>query len=436
MLDIARGLAREFSWTRMLGGDEPDLSATVARIVEAVRREGDAALQRFSKEFDRVSNVGADNLRVPDEVVEAAHLAVPSSVRAALCEAAERIRAFHSAVLPQPTEVVGSHGERLGMVWHALGRVGVYAPGGRAAYPSTVLMNAIPAQVAAVPEIVLVSPPASPSPWPHPLVLVAAQLAGVTEIYAVGGAQAIAALAYGTETIRRVDKIVGPGNRYVASAKRLVMGDVGLDSIAGPSEVFVLADKTAQARVIAADVLAQAEHDEDAGCVVLATDRPLLDEVALQLEVQLSRLPRREIAAASLSAAGALLYAETMEEALGVVERAAPEHVELLVDDARRYLPRLRTAGAVFVGMHTPEAVGDYFAGPNHVLPTHGTARYASGLSVHDFLRRNTYVEYTAEALAAHADAVVTLARAEGLDGHAASVCCRVAPDWGDGKHE
>ncbi|GMA49664.1 histidinol dehydrogenase [Alicyclobacillus contaminans] len=429
---LKRVPASEWQWQRTQGADTTRQDA-VRAVIQAVRVEGDAAVRRFTAKYDGVA--GATNpdfsLRVSPDAMAAAYAALAPAIREALERAADRIRNFHALQKRSDITRTGTDGERLGLVWRPLQRVGVYAPGGRAAYPSTVLMNVIPAQVAGVPEIVLVSPPQSDTGLPHPLVLAAAHLLGVDEVYRMGGAQAVAALAYGTESIRKVDKIVGPGNAYVAHAKRWVSGDVGIDNIAGPSEVFIVADETANPAYVAADMLAQAEHDPDAGAVCVTTHEPLADALDKALAQQLAALPRRDVAAASLEAWGAVVVAKSMDEALAVVNRAAPEHVELLVAQPDRWLARVHTAGAVFLGSHTPEPVGDYYAGTNHVLPTFGTARFASGLGVDDFVRRMSWVEYTPAALRAHAADIRALAEAEGLQAHAAAVAIREQEEEG-----
>jgi histidinol dehydrogenase len=427
-MQIWRGPLDAFRWRRS-PGTHPEAAAAVQQILADVRRDGDAALRRWTATLDGVDPAGVpDWPLVREDALARAWSGLSETLRAALTEAAARIRAFHERQLPRDDEDDGPRGERLGVTWRPIRRVGVYVPGGRAAYPSTVLMNVIPAQVAGVSEIALASPP-GPDGQPHPLVLAAAHLLGVRTVYAVGGAQAIAAFAAGTATIAPVDKIVGPGNLYVALAKRAVMGEVGIDSIAGPTEVFIVAGPEAPPNWTAADLLAQAEHDTEAGAVVLSPSPGFLDAVAQELDRQLVLLPRRTIAEAALAHWGALVHVPDLEAAVAAVNEAAPEHVELLLppEEAFRWLPRIDRAGAVFLGPYTPEAVGDYFAGPNHTLPTHGTARYASGLGVHDFLRRMTYVAYTADTLAVHAAAITALAEAEGLAGHARSVTVRVA---------
>ncbi|WP_407655265.1 histidinol dehydrogenase [Alicyclobacillus dauci] len=419
----------EFEWQRT-PSTALDAAVRVDEIIRDVRQRGDAALRHWTTTLDGVASANdeAFSFRVPTGELEAAYHALSTETREALQAAADRIRTFHEAQWPEDFTLYGDHGEQLGMVWRALRRVGVYAPGGRGAYPSTVLMDVIPAQVAGVRSIALMSPP-GPDGLPHQDVLAAAYLLGVDEVYRVGGAQAIAALAYGTPSIPKVDKIVGPGNLYVALSKKQVMGDVGIDSIAGPSEVFIVADENADARFVAADMLAQAEHDVEAGALCVSNSRALLQAVAVELEAQLATLPRREIAAEALNRWGALVKVDRLEDAIQLLNRVAPEHVEVLADEPERFLPDIQFAGAVFLGGYTPEPVGDYYAGSNHVLPTHGSARYASGLGVHDFLRRMSVVAYSADTLRAHTDHIVTLARAESLEAHARAVLVRREAD-------
>ncbi|WDL99352.1 histidinol dehydrogenase [Alicyclobacillus sp. ALC3] len=421
--------ARSFSWSRVNSHDA-DAMATVAGIVSAVRTMGDAALRRYTVQFDGIDAAQSESWspQVPASALETAWADLPEALQDALHRAADRIREFHQTQLPKAIDLSGDMGEWFAMVWRSLSRVGVYAPGGRAAYPSTVLMNVIPAQVAGVDHIVLASPPQRDTGLPHPYVLAAAHMLGVKDVLCLGGAQAVAAMAYGTETLARVDKVVGPGNLYVALAKRAVMGDVGIDSIAGPSEVFIVADNTADPRYVAADMLAQAEHDVEAGTVLVTTEPTLCEAVEAELNRQLESLPKRDIAAAALARWGAFVVADNLDEAIATVNAAAPEHVEVIVEDPERALSQIRFAGAVFLGPYTPEPVGDYYAGPNHVLPTHGSARFASGLGVLDFLRRMTVVAYTPETLATHSADIVTLAEAEGLHGHARAVTIRQGP--------
>jgi histidinol dehydrogenase len=406
------------------GGVAPDLLARAAAIVDDVRRQGDAALVELTKRFDGVE-LSVEELRVSEAEWDAA--AVPADLEGALVEAARRIEAFHRHQLPHSWWIRDEHGSLLGQQVTPLDRVGCYVPGGTAAYPSTVLMNLIPARVAGVRELVVISPP-GPDGRLAPVVLAAARLAGATEAYKAGGAQAIAALAYGTASIRRVDKIVGPGNIYVALAKRLVFGEVGIDTIAGPSEVVVVADRTADPGHVAADLLAQAEHDALARVVCL-TDAPAVAEaVRAQVARQCPRLLRAEIASAAVRDHGAVVVTRDLAEAVEIANRLAPEHLELAVADPFGWLPAVRHAGAIFLGPHTPEVVGDYLAGPNHVLPTGATARFASGLSVEDFVKRSNLVHYTPAGLRAAWPHLARLAAAEGLQAHSEAARRRVEP--------
>lgn len=389
----------------------------VVEIVEAVRHDGDAAVLELTKRFDGAS-LSAAELSVPEAEWAAAESRLAAPVRAALAEAARRVEAFHRLQLPRSWWITDEHGSLLGQQVTPLDRVGFYVPGGTAAYPSTVVMSLVPARVAGVRQLVVVSPP-GPDGRLDPVVLAAARLAGATEAYRVGGAQAIAALAYGTATIPRVDKIVGPGNLYVALAKRLVAGDVGIDAIAGPSEVVVVADGRAPAAHVAADLLAQAEHDVLARAVCLTDAPDLAEAVAAEVPRQLARLPRSAIASAAIRDHGAVVLTRDVAEAIEIANRLAPEHLELAVADPFAWLPRVRHAGAIFLGCHTPEVVGDYLAGPSHVLPTGTTARFGSGLSVEDFVKRSSLVQYTPAGLAAAWPHLRVLAAAEGLHGHA-----------------
>ncbi|MGH7313578.1 MAG: histidinol dehydrogenase [Candidatus Rokuibacteriota bacterium] len=396
---------------------DPEIPRAVDEILRAVRERGDAALLELTARFDRLAVPTAAALAIPRGELEAAERALDPSVRAALVYAAERIDRYHAAALPKAWRITDEHGSILGQDVRALERVGIYVPGGRAAYPSTVLMTAVPARVAGVPEIVLVTPPGADGRV-DPTVLASARIAGVTEAWRLGGAQAIAALAYGTATIRKVDKIVGPGNVYVALAKSRVFGEVGIDMVAGPSEVLVIADDHADPEWIAADLLAQAEHDPLARAV-LVTDAPDLTlRVAQALGAQLGRLARKDIAAEALQAHGALVLVRTLEEAAELANLLAPEHLELLVRVPQALLPRVRHAGAIFVGGRTPEVVGDYVAGPSHVLPTAGTARFSSPLGVEDFVKRSSVIEYSGAGLQAALPHLRTLADIEGLGGH------------------
>jgi histidinol dehydrogenase len=412
------------------GAVDPDIARRVAEIVAAVRERGDAALLDFTRRFDRVA-LTAPELAVGPAEYAAAERVVGETTLRSLRYAAERIERFHRECAPRSWRVKDDNGSRLGQEVRPLDRVAVYVPGGRAAYPSTVLMTVVPARVAGVREIVLVSPPAADRSL-NPVVLAAARIAGVTETYRVGGAQAVAALAYGTETIRRVDKIVGPGNIYVALAKARVFGDVGIDMVAGPSEVLVVADDSADATFVAADLLAQAEHDPMARAVLLTPSSALREAVAAELARQLAVLPRREIAGAAMASHGALVLTASLEEAVDLANGLAPEHLELQVADPEGLLARVRHAGAVFLGRHTPEVVGDYVAGPNHVLPTGGTARFSSALSTEDFVTRLSVIEYSREGLAEAGPHVAELSRVEGLEGHGAAAAVRIARAGGE----
>jgi histidinol dehydrogenase len=395
---------------------DPEIHRSVGEILATVRARGDAALVELTERFDRVALAPA-GLAVTEAEYDKAERQVGEPTLAALRYAAARIEAFHRAAMPRAWSMTDACGSRLGQEVRPLERVGIYVPGGRAAYPSTVLMTAVPARVAGVREIVLVSPPSADGSV-NAAVLAAARIAGVTEAYRVGGAQAVAALAYGTETIRRVDKIVGPGNIYVALAKSRVFGDVGIDMLAGPSEVVVIADEGANPAFVAADLLAQAEHDPMARAVLLTPSTPLLEAVAEETARQLATLPRRDIAAAALDANGALVLTGSLAEAVDVANRLAPEHLELSVAEPDALLARVRSAGAVFLGHHTPEVVGDYVAGPNHVLPTGGTARFASALSTDDFVKRLSVIQYSTRGLAEAWPHLAELARVEGLEAH------------------
>ena len=404
---------------------DPGIHRQVAAILAAVRDKGDAALVELTERFDGVA-LEPTGLGVTAAEFDAAESQVGERTMEALRYAARRIEAFHREAMPRAWSMEDANGSRLGQDVRPLDRVGIYVPGGRAAYPSTVLMTAVPARVAGVREIVLVSPPGADGLL-HPAVLAAARIAGVTEAYRVGGAQAIAALAYGTDTIRRVDKIVGPGNIFVALAKARVFGEVGIDMLAGPSEVLVIADAAADPVFVAADLLAQAEHDPMARSVLLTPSRELADRVAVETERQLGTLARRDIAERALRQNGALVLTRDLEEAVEVANRLAPEHLELLVADPRALLAGVRNAGAVFLGAYTPEVVGDYVAGPDHVLPTGGTARFASALGPEDFVKRLSVIEYTTRGLAEAWPHLAELARVEGLGGHGAAAAVRIA---------
>ncbi len=399
------------------------VDAAVSAIIASVRARGDAALIEHTARFDRLTlTPGA--LRVTSFEIEAAAAEVAPALRDALDLAARRIEAFHTAQRPADLELTDGEGLTLGMRWRPLDAVGLYVPGGKAAYPSSVLMNAIPARIAGVPRVAICVP--CPDGILNPLVLAAARRAGVAEIYRVGGAQAIAAMAFGTETIGAVDRIVGPGNAYVAEAKRQVFGRVGIDAIAGPSEVVVIADRANDPRLVAIDLLAQSEHDEAAQAILITDDREFADAVTAALAAELASLPRAAIAGASWEAHGAIIIVRERDQAIELVNRLAPEHLQLMLPDADAVFARIRHAGAVFLGSLCPEALGDYVAGPNHVLPTGRTARFASGLSVFDFLKRTTSVRADRAGLAAIGPAAVALARAEGLEAHARSIALRL----------
>jgi histidinol dehydrogenase len=403
-----------------------DVDTVVRDIIARVREEGDTALVDYTKRFDRL-DLTEKGVAVSEAEVDAAMAEVDADTLAALRFAHERITAHHARQMPQDDRYVDPVGVELGSRWTAVEAVGLYVPGGTASYPSSVLMNAVPARVAGVERIVMTVP--SPDGQLNPLVLAAARLAGVSEIYRVGGAQAIAALAYGTETIAPVAKIVGPGNAYVAAAKRRVFGTVGIDMIAGPSEVLVIADGNNDPAWLAADLLAQAEHDAAAQSILITDDAPLADAVEAEVERQLARLPRGEMAAASWRDFGAVILVADLADAAPLANRIAAEHLELAMDDAEAYLDKIRNAGAVFLGRHTPEVIGDYVGGSNHVLPTARSARFSSGLSVLDFVKRTSLLKLGPEQLRLLAPAAITLARAENLDGHAASVAIRLNPE-------
>jgi histidinol dehydrogenase len=406
---------------------DPAVDATVARIVGDVRARGDAALLDYTRELDRVSATSVAALEITAAEMSDALHALPEATRAALQTAATRIRAFHERQKLASWSYRDADGSEYGQRVLALDRVGIYVPGGKAAYPSSVLMTAIPAHVAGVPEIVMVVP--APGGVRNPLVLGAAHLAGVTRAFAIGGAQAVAALAYGTATIPPVDKIFGPGNAYVAAAKRRVFGAVGIDMIAGVSEVLVIADGTANPDWVAMDLFAQAEHDELAQAILVTPDARLLDAVEASARRQLTTMPRRAIIAASLEKRGALVKVRDLDEACAVANRVAPEHLELAVADPGALLPKIRHAGAIFMGHHSSEALGDYCAGPNHVLPTGRTARFSSPLGVYDFQKRSSVLDVSAAAARSLGSVAATLADGEGLSAHAQSARYRLEID-------
>ena len=400
-----------------------DVEDTVKAIIADVVGRGDAALIELSRKFDRVdlADVG---LRVSADEIAAATAACDPSALAALALARESIETYHRRQLPRDERFTDALGVELGYRWTAIGAAGLYVPGGTAAYPSSVLMNAVPAKVAGVARLVMVVP--APDGKLNPLVLAAARFAGVDEIYRIGGAQAVAALAYGTATIQPVDKIVGPGNAYVAAAKRLVFGKVGIDMIAGPSEVLILADRNANADWIAADLLAQAEHDTAAQSILITDDGGLALEVEVAVAAQLATLARSEVAAASWRDFGATILVQHLDEAVPLIDAVAPEHLEIVTRDAEKLAARVRNTGAIFLGAHTPEAIGDYVAGSNHVLPTARSARFSSGLGVLDFMKRTTLLKCGPDQLAALGPAAIALGEAEGLGAHARSVAIRL----------
>ena len=400
-----------------------DVEQAVRDIIADVVARGDRALFELTAKFDRV-DLAKTGLRVATAEIDAAEKSCDGNAIAALKVARDRIEAYHRRQKPSDDRFTDSLGVEMGAKWTAIEAVGLYVPGGTAAYPSSVLMNAVPAKVAGVSRLAMVVP--APDGKLNPLVLAAARLAGVDEIYRVGGAQAVAALAYGTDSIAPVAKIVGPGNAYVAAAKRLVFGKVGIDMVAGPSEVLILADKTANADWIAADLLAQAEHDASAQSILITDDAGLADRVEKAVQSQLKTLPRAKVAGASWSDFGAVIVVRKLDDAIALVDQLAPEHLEILADDPERLVKRIRNAGAIFIGAHTPEAIGDYVAGSNHVLPTARSARFSSGLGVLDFMKRTSLLKCGPEQLRALGPAAIALGEAEGLSAHARSVSIRL----------
>jgi histidinol dehydrogenase len=415
---------------RLESGDDPELRDRVAEIVRGVADGGDEALLAYVRRFDGFPDAGISDLQVPAERLAEAEASIDPDLRDSLRRAADLIRRFHERQVENGFMELFPDGSVLGQRVAPLRRVGIYVPGGRAAYPSSVLMNAIPAAVAGVDEIVMATP--APGGRVEPVVLAAAHIAGVTQVLQAGGAHAVAALAYGTESVGAVDKITGPGNRWVAEAKRQVFGRVDIDMVAGPSEILVVADSAADLTHVAADLIGQAEHDPDAIAWLVTTSPALADAVPAELDRLLADNPRAEIARAALEANGLICVVPDLETAAAVAELRAPEHLELLVAEPLALAGRIRNAGAIFLGSSTPEPVGDYLAGPNHVLPTGGTARWASPLGVYDFVRRTSLVGYSADRLRAHAADVIRLAESEGLHGHAMAVRVRLdgrAPD-------
>jgi histidinol dehydrogenase len=400
-----------------------DIDAAARAIVDDVAKHGDAALIAATKKFDRL-DVDAGGLRITAAEMEAAIKACDSATLDALKFARDRIEVFHQRQMPKDERFTDAAGVELGWRWSAIEAVGLYVPGGTAAYPSSVLMNAVPAKVAGVGRVVMVVP--SPDGKLNPLVLAAAHLGGVSEIYRVGGAQAVAALAYGTATIKPVAKIVGPGNAYVAAAKRLVFGKVGIDMIAGPSEVLVIADRTANPDWIAADLLAQAEHDANAQSILITDDETLANDVARAVEAQLTTLPRADIARASWNDFGAIILVKSLDDSVVLADAIAAEHLEIITADPEALSVRIRNAGAIFLGGHTPEAIGDYVGGSNHVLPTARSARFSSGLGVLDFMKRTSILKCGPDQLRALGPAAMTLGKAEGLEAHARSIGLRL----------
>jgi histidinol dehydrogenase len=400
-----------------------DVEAAVHAIVADVAARGDDAIKDYTRKFDRC-DLDRTGLKVTADEIAAAEKSCSPAALGALELARARIEAFHRRQVPADDRYVDPLGVELGSRWTAIEAVGLYVPGGSAAYPSSVLMNAVPAKVAGVPRLVMAVP--APGGELNPLVLAAANLAGIDEIFRIGGAQAIAALAYGTKTIAPVAKIVGPGNAYVAAAKRMVFGKVGIDTIAGPSEVLILADRHGNPDWIAADLLAQAEHDASAQAILITDSAAIAEQVERAVAAQLTALPRGKVAGASWRDYGAVIVVPALEQALPLVDALAPEHVEIVAADAERLAQGIRNAGAIFLGPHTPEVIGDYVAGSNHVLPTARAARFSSGLSVLDFVKRTSILKCGPEQLRALADAAITLASAEGLDAHARSVAIRL----------
>lgn len=403
---------------RTVDGGTEEQRSIVRTMIDKVKENGDVALRHFTEKFDGVS---IENFAVTLEEIDEAFSDLDDSMVAIIQEAANNIREFHEKQRQNSWMMIDKNGSILGQKVTPLDSVGVYVPGGTAAYPSSVLMNVIPALVAGVERIVMVTPPGKNGKVPAG-VLVAAHLAGVKEIYKVGGAQGIAALAYGTETIQPVDKIVGPGNIYVALAKREVFGDVDIDMIAGPSEIVVLADDSAKANEVAADLLSQAEHDERASSILVTTSEKLAYAVAEEVKKQLAQLPRKEIAAKAIENYGAIYIAETIEEAVDTINKLAPEHLEVIVENGMELLGKIKHAGAIFIGRYSSEPVGDYFAGTNHVLPTNGTARFSSPLSVEDFQKKSSIICYSEAALKKNGEKIAAFARLEGLEGHARAV--------------
>jgi histidinol dehydrogenase len=430
-MKMRRLVSTDPGFERELGGllafesaQDPQVDAVVADILADVRARGDAAVLEYTRRFDRVDAGSVRELELTRESLAAALERLPDARRAALEAAVRRVRSYHERQVAQSWEFTDEDGSRLGQQVTPLDRVGIYVPGGKAAYPSSVIMNAVPARVAGVGEVVMVVP--TPGGEKNELVLAAAALAGVDRVFTIGGAQAVGALAYGTASVPKVDKIVGPGNAYVAAAKRRVFGIVGIDMVAGPSEILVVCDGTANPDWIAMDLFSQAEHDELAQAILISPSPHFLDAVAASIERQLPAMPRREVIRASLEGRGALVAVRDLDEACALVNRIAPEHLELAVADPRALLPRIRHAGAIFLGRYASEALGDYCAGPNHVLPTSGTARFSSPLGVYDFQKRSSLIEVSRAGAQTLGRVAAELADGEGLPAHAASARYRL----------
>ncbi|MBU8880932.1 histidinol dehydrogenase [Bacillus sp. FJAT-29790] len=416
-------ISDQISIKRSVDNGTEEQRIVVKKIIETVRRDGDQAVKDYTEKFDGISLV---DLAVTAEEIKEAYQEIDDEIQSVIKEAADNIRFFHEKQLRPSWMTTDENGTILGQKVTPLDSVGLYVPGGTAAYPSSVLMNVIPAKVAGVKRIVITSPVDKKTGKIPPAVLVAANEAGAKEIYKVGGAQAIAALAYGTESIAPVDKITGPGNIYVALAKREVFGDVDIDMIAGPSEIAILADETAKPDEVAADLLSQAEHDTMASSVLVTPSEELARAVAEEVEKQLAELPRQEIARQSIENFGAIYVSNTMEEAVDIINRLAPEHLEIITENAMELLGQIRHAGAIFIGRYSPEPVGDYFAGPNHVLPTNGTARFSSPLNVEDFQKKSSILFYSEKALMQNGEKIAAFARLEGLEAHARAIETRI----------
>lgn len=402
-------------------GVDPSITASVEEIIRQVAEKGDEALKEYTKKFDGIT---LGNMEMTKEEIQAAYDRVSPELREALIQAAENIRAFHEEQKQRSYIVTGPDGTIMGQRVRGLKRVGLYVPGGTASYPSSVLMNAIPAKVAGVEELIMVTPPSKDGKV-NDNILAAAKIAGVDKIYHIGGAQAVAALALGTQTIPKVDKIVGPGNIFVATAKRLLYGTVDIDMIAGPSEILIIADDSADPKSVAADMMSQAEHDKMASSVVLCLSQEMAEKIDAEVQRQLTYLSRTEIIKTSLKDYGVVVVCQNMEQAISLANRVAPEHLEVMVENPFPYLGQIDNAGSVFLGHNSPEPLGDYFAGANHVLPTNGTARFFSPLGVDSFIKKSSYIYYSEEALRKAKDQIITIAKSEGLDAHANSIAVR-----------